>query len=233
VNHPNFVQYDITAEDLAAAKDVRFFEVSNGHPGVRNLGDATHPGTEKLWDIANTVRVGKLKLPPLYAVASDDAHNYQQRSPGHANPGRGWIMVRAKELTPDALVAAIDRGDFYASTGVVLRDVRYDAKERTLRVEVEPAEGVEYTIEFIGTLEGVDPTGQPVAGEDPHSKRPGRTYSPEVGKVLASVRGASGTYQLTGNELYVRAAVRSNKPVAEPSAAGGRWQEAWCQPVAK
>lgn len=232
VNHPNFSQYDISPEDLAAAATARFVEVCNGHPGVRNLGDATHPGVEKLWDIANTIRIAKMKAPPLYAIGSDDAHRYHKFSPHQSNSGRAWIMVHAKELKTEALLNAISRGGFYASTGVTLRNFAYDAQKRTIRVEVLPEPGVHYTIEFIGTLKGVDPAGQPAeTGNGPMPRHPGRKYSPEVGKVLSSVHGQSAQYQLSGNELYVRAAIRSDKPIPNASAGAGPLQEAWCQPV--
>jgi hypothetical protein len=52
-----------------------------------------------------------------------------------------------------------------------------------------------------------------------------------VGKVLASIRGDSASYQLSGKELYVRAVVRSDKPIPNGSAGAGQLQEAWCQPV--
>ena len=79
----------------------------------------------------------------------------------------------------------MNRGDFYASTGVTLRKIAYDAQRRTIAVEVQPEPGVSYTIEFIGTLSGVDPKGEPAEGmadNGEKSKRPGRKYSPEVGK---------------------------------------------------
>ena len=41
VNHPNF-GWGLTWEDVAALRDDRFFEVYNGHPAVRNAGDAEH-----------------------------------------------------------------------------------------------------------------------------------------------------------------------------------------------
>ena len=231
VNHPNFAGFSISAEDLAASS-ATIFEVCNGHPGVCNGGDAAHPSVEKIWDIANTIRIAKMKTAPLLAVASDDTHNYRQSGPGAASPGRGWIMVHASELSPAALVEAVRHGDFYASTGVTLRNVAYDAKQRVVSVEVEPKPGASYTIEFIGTLQGVDPTGKPVevaSGKKP--KRPGSQYSPEIGKVLASVKGASARYKLNGKELYVRAVVRSNQPVANPSSSTWEFQKAWCQPV--
>ena len=232
VNHPNWSDYDISPEDLAETSEARFFEVCNRHPGAKNPGDATHPSTEKLWDVANTLRIAKMKAPPLYGIAADDAHHYQRFASDRANPGRAWIMVRAEQLSTDALLNAMSRGDFYASTGVILRDIVYNPKQRTITVKVEPEPGVSYTIEFIGTLKGVDPTGQliePVPGQG--SKRPGRKYSPEVGKILTSVQDTSATYQLTGNELYVRPVVRSDKPIPNAPVGAVQLQEAWCQPV--
>jgi hypothetical protein len=229
VNHPNWPLYDVAPEDLAASA-AGFVEVCNYHPGARNLGDATHPSMEKSWDIANTIRIARLKTPPLYGIGSDDAHNYHAFTPDSASPGRAWIMVRARELKAEALLNAIDRGDFYVSSGIALRELKYDTKQRTIYVEVQAEPGVQYVIEFIGTVEGADPAGRPV-GNDSNPKRPGREYSPEVGKVLSRVQGSSATYRFAGNELYVRPVVRSNKPTTNVSPGGGRFQEAWCQPM--
>jgi len=233
VNHPDWADHDITAEDLAAASELRFFEVCNAGPWGRIFGDATHPSNEKLWDIANTIRIAKMKLPPLYGIGSDDTHHYQKFTSESANPGRAWIMVHADKLCTDTLLDAMRRGDFYASTGVTLKKVDFNAASRTLAVEVQTEPGVHYTIEFIGTMEGVDPTGQPVPADpnNKYSKRPGRTYSPEVGKVLSRVEGNSAAYQLTGKELYVRAVIRSDKPIPNAPKGSVLLQEAWCQPV--
>ena len=231
VNHPNWVEYDVAPEDLAAASAAKFFEVRNGFGGGHHLGDATHPSIERLWDIANTMRLAQMKEPPLYGIASDDTHHYHQVSSERANPGRAWIMVRAKDLSADALLDAMKRGDFYASTGVTLRNLVYDPEQQTVTVDVRAEPGVHYTIEFIGTLKGVDPTGEPVESAESDPRRPGHTYSPEVGKVLAAVQGDSATYRLTGDELYVRPVVRSDRPIPNAPANEPRMQEAWCQPI--
>ena len=47
LNHPNF-GWGVVAEDIAAVRGERFFEVYNGHPGVRNEGDADHPSVERM-----------------------------------------------------------------------------------------------------------------------------------------------------------------------------------------
>ena len=50
-------------------------------------------------------------------IATDDAH-FQC-----ADAFGGWVMVKAEANTPDQLLAALKRGDFYASTGPELRGV--------------------------------------------------------------------------------------------------------------
>ena len=41
-------------------------------------------------------------------------------------------MVKARQLTPESLIRAIRAGDFYATSGVVLDDVRFDPTARTV-----------------------------------------------------------------------------------------------------
>jgi hypothetical protein len=72
INHPNF-GWAITAEELAEVVSENFFEVYNGHPGVNQLGDEHRPSLDPMWDIANTLRLAKLNLPPLYGLGTDDS----------------------------------------------------------------------------------------------------------------------------------------------------------------
>jgi hypothetical protein len=53
----------------------------------------------------------------LNLIATDDAHFSE---PDHFG---GWVMVKAGENQPEALLAALKRGDFYSSQGPELRDV--------------------------------------------------------------------------------------------------------------
>ena len=127
--------------------------------------------------------------------------------------------MRAKELTTAALLAALETGNFYASTGVVLGDVKFDSASRTLSLEIVPTPGATYTTHFIGTRL---PAGAQSA-----------TYTPkaeEVGVTLATVEGLKPTYQMNGNELYVRAVVMSSLAPAVP-AYKPQFQQAWTQPV--
>lgn len=228
LNHPNF-GLAITAEDLAEVVAERYFEVYNGHPGVKHLGDEHHPSVERLWDIANTIRIGQLKSPPLFGLATDDTHDYHGE--GGARPGRGWVMVESRYLSPEHLIRAIKAGRFYASSGVSLRAFGYDSATREYKVEIAAEEGAEYTTQFLGTLEDADTSSQPPDNDkDGKPIRASRKYSGEVGKVLATVKGPTPSFKLTGRELYVRATVTSTKPVADP-VFKGQLQQAWVQPV--
>ncbi|TFG95951.1 MAG: histidinol-phosphatase, partial [Calditrichales bacterium] len=76
INHPNF-GWSVTAEDIIAVENERFFEVYNGHPSVHNMGDERRPGTDRMWDIILTQRLsqgGQI----MYGVATDDAHSYHE-----------------------------------------------------------------------------------------------------------------------------------------------------------
>jgi hypothetical protein len=221
LNHPNY-GWGVTAEELAAVRGERFFEVYNGHPGVRNYGDSAHPGTDKMWDSVLATRVSHPDGEILFGLATDDSHNYHQFGLGNVNPGRGWIMVRARHLTAESIVAAMERGDFYASTGVTLRDVGSDGQR--LWLEIEPQTGVTYHTEFIGTLR---PDAATAGDIDPGSARPALKH---IGCVLSETTDLKPSYRFTGRELYVRARVRSSRPHPNPFAEGDL-ETAWTQPL--
>ena len=166
----------------------------------------------------------------LYGIATDDSHNY------HATPtpekqsrsGRGWVMVRSEKLDAASLIAAMEAGDFYASSGVTLRDVRHDA--RGISIAIEPEKGVTYRTEFIGTRKGWDTKSEPVLGERGETLHTTRRYSKDVGSILATVEGTTASYKFKGDELYVRARIISSKPKAE-APAPNETEQAWTQPV--
>lgn len=224
--HPNF-GWAITAEMMMNVPGLRYFEVYNGHPSVNNAGDEWRAGTERIWDIVLSSRLASGKGEILYGLATDDAHNYHG---GATGPGKGWVMVNADELTPEAILNAIDRGDFYASTGVNLKNIQFDGKGLT--IEIEPLDGVEYTTEFIGTLKGVDLTSRPsMDSEGNEIENTTRIYSDKMGSVLASSHSLAPSYRFTGNELYVRPRITSSANQTDPLTGNNlEKQKAWVQP---
>jgi hypothetical protein len=226
LNHPNFL-WSQTAEDMLALADLSFFEVYNGHPLVNVRGDTLRPGNERLWDIVLTRRLGHDRAAPmLFGVATDDAHDFHEFAPAQRNPGRGWIMVRAAHLIADELMAAMKAGDFYASTGVELTEVRRYGKRLSIRIAGRS--DATYTTQFIGTRASYDTANTAVS--DSAGRPVTRRYSRGVGEVLAEVRGLAPAYTLRGDELYVRARVVSSRQKTNASYTGER-EMAWTQPV--
>ena len=162
----------------------------------------------------------------LYGVATDDAHDYHAFAPTQRNAGRGWVMVRASTLASDSLMAAMERGDFYASTGVTLAELRRDGPRIALAIRGEP--GITYTTQFVGTRRSYDTAT--VAVRDSAGAHVTRRYSSDIGAVLAEVRGALASYTMRGDEVYVRARVTSSRPKPNPSYPG-EMEMAWTQPV--
>lgn len=203
INHPNFI-WAIKLEDMIPLRGERFFEVYNGHPHVHNYGDSTEMGMEELWDRLQIhyINAGK---PLLYGLATDDAHDFIEYKVGSSNPGRGWIMVKADKLDAAVLIEAMEKGDFYSTTGVELKEVQFE--KRKLKVSVQPEEGVEYTIQVWGGIKGK-----------------------EKGVLLKEVKGTSLTYKKKRNQLFIRAKVISSK-IQENPFAEGDMETAWTQPV--
>lgn len=227
LNHPNF-GWGVRAEEMLTVDELRFFEVYNGHPGVRNAGDALHTSTERVWDITLALRLGKYKLPVVYGLATDDAHGYHEYGVGKVNPGRGWVMVRAPHLTAEGVVRGLEAGDFYASTGVVLDEVSRAGAEYRLAIRAEP--GVTYRTQFVATAADAPLDSAPKLDKDGNELPVTHAYSPAVGMVVGESTDLRPAYTITGKELYVRAKVTSSKPHPNPYAKGDT-EVAWTQPV--
>jgi hypothetical protein len=178
INHPNF-GWAVGPADVRTLKGVCLLEIFNGHPQVNNLGGGGAPSAEALWD--EMLSAGQT----VHAVATDDLHALKR--PGvrqAAGPGRGWVVVRARRLTASDILAALERGEFYASTGVELADV--ETTPQGLAVTVREQGTTRFRTEFIGYR----------------------------GRVLLTVDGASARYTFVGNEGYVRARVLDSNGLA-------------------
>ena len=140
----------------------------------------------------------------------------------------GWKACATRSADILVCVAAMEAGDFYASSGVRLKDVRR-GKGR-YEIEIDPEEGVTYTTQFIGTRKGFDRTSKPLLDEKGEPLPVTRQYSNDIGEVLAEVTGPTATYALKGDEIYVRARINSSKLKANPYVQG-EFERAWTQPL--
>jgi hypothetical protein len=168
VNHPNY-HGEIKPVDMLGLEGLHLFEVFNGEIEAHNDAAPGRLSTEQLWDMLLTAGMH------VYGVAADDAHYFKlpyfttYYRGTFTLPGSGWIMVNARELSSTAIVGAIDQGRFYATTGVILKDVSYNQQHYKVAVDwpatdaalastfvteaarCVPASGMQgLTIEFIG-----------------------------------------------------------------------------------
>lgn len=141
INHPNF-GWALGWQVLEQVRNDPLLEIFNGHPDVHNHGSMDAPGMEAVWDTLLT------RGKRIYGIAVDDAHHFRDFSHILANPGRGWIAVRASALEAGPLMAALEAGRFYASTGVELEDLV--VAPGRLEVHVRTRGSHRYTTEFIG-----------------------------------------------------------------------------------
>ncbi len=144
INHPNF-GWAFDAEVLKKLENVKLVEIASGHPYVNMDGGGGIPSVEKMWD--DVLTSGKT----VYGIAVDDSHHlkFQSEKGNVALPGRAWIVVRAAECTTEAIMGAIERGDFYASKGPELTD--YTVTDRVVSVAVRESGGAKFRIQFIGS----------------------------------------------------------------------------------
>jgi hypothetical protein len=127
---------------------------------------------------------------PLFGVASDDSHHYHDFAPDKDNPGRAWVMVESEALEADAVVEAMAQGKFYSSTGIYIETLAASPDEISL--ELRPQRGLIQVTQFIG----------------------------KNGEVFQETVGTEASYRPTGDEGYIRAAIRSSDGI-----------QAWTQPV--
>ena len=173
INHPNY-KWAFDHTHLRLIEGLKMLEVFNGPPSANVYGGPGKFSYDEIWD--GVLSAGVV----VFGVATDDSHNYHDFSPMKSNPGRGWVAVRAAELSQDAIVDGLATGEFYASSGVTLKDL--EASEDGIRLEIEPEPFRLYRTRFTG----------------------------KDGVLLAEVDGEEAEYVPTGDEGYVRAVVTSS-----------------------
>ena len=174
INHPNF-GWAISEDVLWKVNNDKLVEIHNGHPLVHNEGGGDSPGMEMVWDYLLT------KGKRIYGIAVDDAHHFKgEFAADRANPGRGWVVVRAGRLDPREIMTSLEAGRFYASSGVELDSL--SVTSRQMLIAIKRRGDFKFTTEFIG----------------------------RDGAVLRKTGANPAVYRLKGGESYVRAVVTNS-----------------------
>lgn len=224
IAHPNLTWAAGAEEILNIDPDVlSHFEMITTEPGMNDEGGGGHPSTTDIWDqVLSTGRT-------LYAIAADDSHHFDRFGPetrpvegemrtyAPSLPGRTSVFVRSRELSTDAILDALRRGDFYS--------VKHDL---TLPIEFNKISVDEERIQL------QLPTDSKDIGWTSGTHNPTRYQTTFIGKngmpvdevqdnpseVLKRDNSNEPTYSFSGSELYVRARVE-----------GSDGAIAWTQPV--
>lgn len=125
-NHPLWSK--VRAEEFMDLQDVWAMEIYN-HSTVLDSGLGIDT---RDWDAI--LETGK----QIYGVAADDNHN---TAPIPDSCG-GWIVVKAKELTRQAIVDNMLRGNFYSSSGPEIYD--WGIRDGVAYVRCSPSERVNF-----------------------------------------------------------------------------------------
>ena len=165
-----------------------------------------HDSTEQMWDQVNIAYLS-MEKPLLLGIATDDSHHYHKFGSKWSNAGRGWVEVRANELSPESILKAMYAGDCYASTGVKLSELNFDGDQ--LDIEVKVSKNVNYEIQFIGVKSGATKS-----------------------EILKSVNGNQASFKIPEDVLFVRAKIISDKLKKNPYQEGDV-EVAWTQPVTR
>lgn len=207
LNHPNF-NWAVAFDDVRPVRRLHLFELYNGHPAVYNFGDSTHISTERLWD--ELLTDGML----IYGVSSDDAHQFHTWGTDVSNPGRGWVMVQADTLTPAAITRAMRGGRFYATSGIILEDVKRD-RRFAVRVDEEATRREMGSPYLTGHHVDQGPPGFEIQFVGPR------------GEILQRVRHSVAEFPVPEGPAYVRA-----KIIFRRLRSGGGYEAfyAWTQP---
>lgn len=142
INHPN-QKWALSDREILSTSGAWALEVFNGNGDSNSFGGGGRGSAEAIWD--RVLTAGQR----VYAVATDDAHHFQgEFGPFRSNPGRGWVMVRTDSLEEDRILESLAQGDFYASTGPVLAEIRMSPRE--IVIETRRRRDEKFSISFYG-----------------------------------------------------------------------------------
>jgi hypothetical protein len=144
INHPNW-HWALAPEDFRGEANAHALEIWNDSRACNNLGGRGRPSVEALWD--GLLSEGRR----LWAVASDDAHQYALPPRGRLwdVAGGAWVGVDAPDGSPGSLLKSLMEGSFYASNGVDLETLSRGPGKISL--SVKPLGRQVYTIRWVTT----------------------------------------------------------------------------------
>lgn len=237
LNHPFWPYYDVLSPMVIERPHITLAEICNADANYQPPENM--PGIEAWWDAVNSFRLADGR-PCVYGTACDDSHFYDEERihTKHGGVGGGFVVVHLPgRMTPANIMRALQRGDFYSSSGIFFDSIVMDHGQRTLKVKVRPVRGAHCRIRFNATRKNFDRTVKYLHipyPENPQYDRDVPVYSEDVGRVVYEKDGWTAQYRMAPDELYVRATAVTDIPsprVAAVNAVYPRFLTAWTQPM--
>lgn len=130
INHPYWSWNSMS--DINSLKNYDFMEIYNGGCDVE-----TNTGySETYWD--NALQNGC----ESFGVATDDNHNYNylEEADNLWDSFKGWVCVKAEELTRESISKALKEGQFYSSSGPEIHSI--EIEENEVKVKCSPCKEI-------------------------------------------------------------------------------------------
>lgn len=160
--HPHVNREDYwSLERLLKLDNYIGIEVYNNNVRMDNSGRAI---ASDIWD--GILSEGR----KVYGFANDDMHLFSR-------VGGAFNMVLAKEKTKESIIEAIKRGSFYATSGVILENIKIENNIISLEIQDKRIPTVRFR------------------------------FITRNGKVLKEVIGQEASYKIKGYEEYIRVEV--------------------------
>ncbi len=130
-NHPTWSEQDL--DDYRNIRGVFAMEIYNHGCAVDGYPEFNDHAYDEMLRRGNKI----------FCIASDDNHN--KRPEGHPrwDSCGGFIMIKAEKLEYNTIMKALEKGDFYASTGPEIYDLWVEGEE--IHIRCSPVEKIAYT----------------------------------------------------------------------------------------
>ena len=139
--------------------------------------------------------------------------------------GKGWVVVQSKNLDIKEIINSLKNGKFYSSTGVEIAEIILN--KNSIEIKINQEEDITYDVNFIGTLK----KDMPILNSQKmnHDNLNLLKNNNQIGKVLLSTKKNPAFYNISGDEMYVRAHIISNK-IVNKGYRKYEFEQAWTQP---
>lgn len=151
-NHPNWSME--SDENILNYEGIFSLEIFNTQAMIENQNEYNLALYDKL------LRNGKL----MFCHGADDNHNKVPMDSIQNDSFKSWTMIMAKDCTYESVIHALEHGDFYASTGPEIYELKFEKGH--VHLECSPAQVIHMQLSPKKSLRVFNHDGSPVTAAD-------------------------------------------------------------------